>query len=43
MTSKALAVQSILEMTENQAKWRPVSGHSPPRMYGSGLRIENRG
>jgi hypothetical protein len=29
MRSKALAVQSILEMTENRAKWRPVSGHSP--------------
>jgi len=29
MTSNALAVQSILEMTENQAQWRLVSGHSP--------------
>jgi hypothetical protein len=29
MRSKAPAVQSIPEMTENQAKWRQVSGHSP--------------
>jgi hypothetical protein len=42
MRSKALAVQSILEMTENRAKCRPVSGHPPPRMYGSGLRIDKR-
>jgi hypothetical protein len=29
MRSKALAVQSILEMTENRAKCWQVSGHSP--------------
>ena len=29
MKNKALAFQSILEMTENRAKWCQVSGHSP--------------
>ena len=29
MKSKALAVQSILEVTENRAKGCPVSGHPP--------------
>jgi len=28
MKNKALAVRSVLEMTENQAKWRQLSGHS---------------
>jgi hypothetical protein len=28
MRSKVLAAQSLLKMTENQAKWRPASGHS---------------
>jgi TolB-like protein len=28
MRNKALAVRSVLEVTENQAKWRQVSGHS---------------
>ncbi len=29
MRSKALAVQSLLEMTENRAKECQLSGHSP--------------
>jgi hypothetical protein len=29
MRSKALAVQSLLEITENRAKWCQISGHSP--------------
>jgi hypothetical protein len=29
MKKKALAVPSILKMTENRAKWRPVPGQSP--------------
>jgi TolB-like protein len=29
MKSKALTVRSISEVTENRAKWRQVSGHSP--------------
>jgi hypothetical protein len=28
MRNKALAVRSVLEVTENHAKWRQVSGHS---------------
>jgi hypothetical protein len=29
MKSEDLAVKSMLEMTENRAKWRQLSGHSP--------------
>lgn len=36
MGSKALAVQSILEMTENWAKARQVPRHSPLRMHDTG-------
>lgn len=45
MRNKALAVQSILEMTENRAKWCQVSGHSQSShaLIGSENRTLRRG
>jgi hypothetical protein len=39
MRSKALAVQSILEMTENRAKECQISGHSASSYARIGLQL----